>query len=85
MFSKKRSTIIFKNHIIKYSARNILNFTDSSQRAGHIAVGEMYLTKYFFPEYKFFYFWPRMNRDELDYLNKNKINDKEWNLLSTED
>ena len=25
-----------------------------------------------------------MNRDELDYLNKNKINDKEWNLLSTE-
>jgi len=85
LFSKKRSTIIFKNHIIKYSARNILNFTDGSQRAGHIAVGEMYLTKYFFPEYKFFYFWPRMNRDELDYLNKNKINDKEWNLLSTED
>lgn len=85
LFSKKRSTIIFKEYVIKYSARNILNFTDSSQRAGHIAVGEMYLTKYFFPEHKFFYFWPRMSRGELDYLNKNKTNDKEWNLLSTED
>ena len=47
LFAEKRSTIIFEKHIIKYSARNILNFTDGSQRAGHIAVGEMYLTKYF--------------------------------------
>ena len=85
LFAKKRSTIIFDNHIIKYSARNILNFTDGSQRAGHIAVGEMYLTKYFFKDYKFYYFWPRMTKEDLDYLNKNKLNDKEWNLLSTEE
>tara|TARA_B100000963_G_C22613889_1_gene666304 strand:- start:1317 stop:2306 length:990 start_codon:yes stop_codon:yes gene_type:complete len=85
LFAEKRSTLIFEKHIIKYSARNILNFTDGSQRAGHIAVGEMYLTKYFFPDYKFFYFWPRMNKEELNYLNSNKTNDKEWNLLSTEE
>jgi hypothetical protein len=83
-FAKKRSTLIFDNYIIKYSGRNILNFTDGSQRAGHIAVGEMYLTKYFFPNYKFFYLWPRMNKQELQYLNTNKKKDKEWNLLSTE-
>jgi len=84
LFAKDRSTILYKNHLIKYSARNILNFTDSSQRAGHIAVGEMYLTKYFFPNHKFFYLWPRMSKQELITLNTTKKNDKEWNLLSTE-
>ena len=47
-FAEQRSTIIKKKYIIKYSGRMKRNFTDGSQRAGHIAVGEMYLTKYFF-------------------------------------
>ena len=84
LFSEERSTIIYKDYLIKYSARNILNFTVGSQRAGHIAVGEMYLTKYFFPELKFYYLWPRMTKVELDFLNASKKHDKEWNLLSTE-
>lgn len=84
IFSEKRSTILYENYLIKYSARNILNFTDGSQRAGHIAVGEMYLTKYFFPDKKFYYLWPRMTKKELEILNKTKKHDKEWNLLSTE-
>lgn len=84
LFAEKRSTILFDNHIIKYSARNILNFTDGSQRAGHIAVGEMYLTKYFFPNHKFYYLWPRMTKEELKILNDTKRKDKEWNLISTE-
>jgi hypothetical protein len=83
-FAEKRSTIIYDRYLIKYSARNILNFTDGSQRAGHIAVGEMYLTKYFFPHLKFYYLWPRMTKVELESLNTSKKNDKEWNLLSTE-
>ena len=85
-FARKRSTIIFDNDefIIKYSARNKLNFTDGSQRAGHIALGEMYLTKYFFPDYKFYYLWPRMTKDELVDLNETKKNDKEWSLISSE-
>lgn len=72
LFAAKRSTILFENHLIKYSARNILNFTDGSQRAGHIAVGEMYLTKYFFPAYKFYYLWPRMTKDDLIMLNRTR-------------
>jgi len=84
-FSKKRSTIIYDDHIIKYSGRNIKNFTDGSQRAGHIAVGEMFLTKFFFPDKKILYLWPRMTIDELVYLDQHKKNDKEWSLLRNEE
>ena len=62
----------------------IRNFTDGSQRAGHIAVGEMYLTKYFFPNKTFYYLFPKMTQADLDYLDKNKGNDKEWYLLRNE-
>ena len=83
-FSKRRSTIIKPDYIIKYAARMIRNFTDGSQRAGHIAVGEMYLTKYFFPDKKFYYLFPKMTQQDIDYLDKNKGNDKEWFLLRNE-
>lgn len=83
-FAKKRSTIIKSSYIIKYAARMLRNFTDSSQRAGHIAVGEMYLTKYFFPDKQFYYLFPKMTQADIDYLDKNKGNDKEWYLLRNE-
>ena len=60
------------------------NFTDGSQRAGHIAVGEMFLTKYFFPRKKFYYFWPRMTRKDIEFLDTHKPDDKEWKLLRNE-
>lgn len=84
-FAENRSTIIYDEHIIKYSGRNFRNFTDSSQRAGHIAVGEMFLSKFFFPNKKIFYLWPRMTIDELVYLDKHKRTDKEWSLLRNEE
>lgn len=84
-FAKRRSTIIKDEYIIKYSGRNKRNFTDSSQRAGHIAVGEMYLTKYFFPNQKFYYLWPRMTEEDLITLDETKKDDKEWNLLRREE
>ncbi|MFB6144036.1 MAG: hypothetical protein ABEJ98_01875 [Candidatus Nanohaloarchaea archaeon] len=84
-FAKRRSTIIKEDAVIKYAGRNKRNFTDSSQRAGHIAVGEMYLTKYFFPDKEIYYLWPRMTREDLRYLDKNKGDDKEWKLLRTEE
>ena len=83
-FSHDRSTIIKGDSVIKYAGRNIRNFTESSQRAGHIAVGEMYLTKYFFPDKKVNYLFPRMTKDDLDYLDGNKSTDKEWFLLRNE-
>jgi hypothetical protein len=83
-FAKKRSTIIMKDKVIKYAARNVPNFTESSQRAGHIAVGEMYLTKYFFPGMDFFYLFPRMSQEDLRLLDRGKATDKEWFLLRNE-
>lgn len=83
-FAEKRSTIIFNDYIVKYSARNIRNFTDGSQRAGHIAVGEMFLTKYSFPNKQFYYLWPRITREEVTYLDNAKASDKEWSLLRNE-
>jgi hypothetical protein len=83
-FARKRSTIILNTQVIKYAARNVPNFTESSQRAGHIAVGEMYLTKYFFPELSFMYLFPRMSRDDLKALDQGKSTDKEWFLLRNE-
>jgi len=83
-FAHDRSTVIKDDSVIKYAGRNIRNFTESSQRAGHIAVGEMYLTKYFFPDKKVNYLFPRMTSVDLTYLDGNKSTDKEWFLLRNE-
>lgn len=84
VFAQKRSTVIFPSSIIKVTGRNFRNFTESSQRAGHIAVGEMYLSKYFFPEKKLYYVFPRMSLEEKNKLDSNK-NNKEWSLLRREE
>ena len=84
IFAKKRSTIIKENYIIKYSARNKRNFVDSSQRAGHIATGEMFLSKYFFPEKTMFYLFLKTFQDEILDLDRVKSDDKEWSLLRNE-
>ena len=83
-FAKKRSTVLINDTAIKHAGRMKRNFTDGSQRAGHIAVGEMYLTKFLFPKYKVDYLWPRMNREDLVDLDSRKSTDKEWALLRTE-
>lgn len=84
VFAKKRSTIIKNDVIIKYAGRMRRNFTDSSQRAGHIAVGEMYLTKYYFYGKKIYYLMPKMTRADIQYLDIHKADDKEWYLLRHE-
>lgn len=83
-FADKRSTIVKDDYVIKYAGRMKRNFTDSSQRAGHIAVGEMYLTKYYFYDKKFYYLFPKMNHQDLIDLDKSKSVDKEWHLLRNE-
>ena len=84
VFANARSTIIFDKHVVKYSSRNRRNFTDSQLRGGHIAVGEMFLTKYSFIDKEFYYLWPRMTSKELFALDISKSNDKEWLLLRNE-
>jgi hypothetical protein len=83
-FADKRSTIIKPDYVIKHAGRSKRGFTDSSQRSGHIAVGEMYLTKYFFYGKKVYYLFPKMPKEDLIYLDKHKANDKEWHLLRHE-
>lgn len=83
-FAEKRSTLIIDDYIIKYTGRMKRNFTDSSQRAGHIAVGEMFLSKYLFYGKKLYYLCPRMNKDDIDDLDNTKSDDKEWTLLRNE-
>ena len=84
-FAKKRSTIIKDNYVIKITGRMKRNFTESSQRAGHIALGEMYLTKYFFPDKFVYYLWPKMSTKSLKELDLLKRRDKEWRLLRNEE
>ena len=84
-FANKRSTILLDNNIVvKYAGRMRRNFTDGSQRAGHIAVGEMYLTKYFFYGKRILYLMPKMTQEDIDYLDEHKSSDKEWYLLRHE-
>lgn len=83
-FAAKRSTIMRNGYVIKYAGRMRRNFTDGSQRAGHIAVGEMFLTKYYFYDKKFYYLFPKMTHADLEVLDKSKTTDKEWFLLRNE-
>lgn len=84
-FAEKRSTIMGDDYIIKYTGRMKRNFTDGSQRAGHIAVGEMYLSKYLFYGKKVYYLCPRMSQADVDDLDRTKKDDKEWSLLRHEE
>ena len=84
IYAEKRSTIIEPERVIKYAGRMRRNFTDSSQRAGHIAVGEMYLTKYHFYGKQIIYLMPKMTRSDVDFLDIHKSQDKEWYLLRNE-
>jgi len=85
IFARKRSTIIFDDFVIKHAGRMKRNFTDSSQRAGHIALGELYLTKYLFPGKKVIYLFPRMTEQDFRELDNKKIHDKEWRLIRNEE
>jgi hypothetical protein len=84
LFAERRSTIIKKDFIIKYAGRMARNFFDASQRAGHIATGEMFLTKYYFYNKKFYYLFLKMTQEDLLNLDSSKRVDKEWFLLRHE-
>ena len=84
-YAKKRSTIMGTDYIIKYNGRMKRNYTDGSQRAGHIAVGEMFLSKYLFYGKKVYYLSPRMSQADVDELDCTKKEDKEWALLRCEE
>lgn len=78
----KRSIVKTKDgDYIKYAGRNFRNFNESSQRAGHIALGEFLLAKYFLNK-KFYYLFPRMLGSEKERLNSR--NAKEWKIMKND-
>lgn len=82
-YYKSRSIILTpRNQYIKYAGRNYRNFTEGSQRAGHIALGEFYLAKYFISS-KFYYFLTRLSKEEIRKLDAR--NAKEWKLMRSDD
>ena len=65
------------HHLMMISSSNIWVFglrtlQMALQRAGHVAVGEMYLSLYLFPNKHLFYLWPKMTKDEVNYLDRTK-------------
>lgn len=44
----------------------------------------MFLSKYLYYGKNVYYLCPRMTKEDVDYLDKNKKSDKEWTLLRTE-
>ena len=89
IFAEKRSSVILEDKIIKYQGNNYSNFTKGELRGGHLALGEIYLGKYIYPDIvnnnkKLFFLFPRLTKSDLLELDEKKRNDKEWNLIRGE-
>jgi len=63
---------------IKYLAGNYRNFTESSQRGGHVVLGEFLLAKYFLKE-EFYCLLPRLTSSEISRLDNS--DKKEWKIM----
>lgn len=77
-YYEARSIIRLKDKNIKYLAGNYRNFTESSQRGGHIVLGEFLMAKYMLNE-PFYFLLPRLLPEEVKKLDRS--NKKEWLVL----
>ena len=76
-----RSIVRLPKANIKYLAGNYRNFTESSQRGGHIVLGEFLLAKYMLKE-PFFFLLPRLEATDIERLDAS--NKKEWQVLRSD-
>ena len=78
-YYRERSIIRLPKMNIKYlGTGNYRNFTESSQRGGHIVLGEFLMAKYILKE-PFFFLLPRLLPSEIEKLDNS--NKKEWLVL----
>jgi len=77
-----RSIIRLPEINIKYLAGNFRNFTESSQRGGHIVLGEFLLAKYLLQD-RFYFLLPRMLPEEVEKLDTYRK--KEWLVLRNDE
>lgn len=82
LYYQSRSVIRLDGLNIKYLAGNFRNFTESSQRGGHIVLGEFLLAKYMLKE-PFVFLLPRLLPEEVEKLDKS--NKKEWLVMRNDD
>jgi len=81
-YFRSRSIIRLPNLNIKYLAGNYRNFTESSQRGGHIVLGEFLMAKYMLRE-PFYFLLPRLLPQEIKKLDQS--NKKEWLVLRNDE
>ncbi len=82
-YFKHRSIIKLPNGTnIKYLGGNYRNFTESSQRGGHVILGEFLMAKYFLKE-KFYCLLPRLTSDDISRLDNS--DKKEWKVMRADD
>lgn len=81
-YFRSRSIVRLKDKNIKYLAGNYRNFTESSQRGGHIVLGEFLLAKYMLKE-PFYFLLPRLLPSEVAKLDASKK--KEWLVMRNDD
>lgn len=81
-YFRSRSIVRLKDKNIKYLAGNYRNFTESSQRGGHIVLGEFLLAKYMLKE-PFYFLLPRLLPSEVVKLDASKK--KEWLVMRNDD
>lgn len=80
-YFESRSIIRLKDANIKYLAGNYRNFTESSQRGGHIVLGEFLMAKYMLNE-PFYFLLPRLLPEEVKKLDASKK--KEWLVMRSD-
>lgn len=81
-YYRSRSVIRLDKSNIKYLAGNYRNFTESSQRGGHIVLGEFLLAKYMLKE-PFYFLLPRLLPSEVEKLDRSRK--KEWLVMRNDD
>lgn len=81
-YFKRRSIIrLVDGTNIKYLAENYRNFTESSQRGGHVILGEFLLAKYFLKD-KFYFLLPRLTNSDITRLDNSRK--KEWKIIRSD-
>lgn len=82
-YFRRRSIIRLKDGTnVKCLAGNYRNFTESSQRGGHVILGEFLLAKYFLKK-KFYFLLPRLTSSDISMLDSS--NKKEWKIIRADE
>lgn len=82
-YFKRRSIIRLKDGTnVKYLAGNYRNFTESSQRGGHVILGEFLLAKYFLKD-RFYFLLPRLTHTDISRLDNS--DKKEWKVIRADE